>query len=64
MAVALKGVPVHEPKPPEGVVQVGGEWVYDEFAGGRGVASVGLEDKLPPPPTTEERNSILDLFKR
>ena len=33
MAYALKGVPVQEPTPPEGVVQVGGDWMFDEFAG-------------------------------
>ncbi|MFO1272887.1 MAG: penicillin-binding protein 1A [Rubrivivax sp.] len=64
MQVALKGVPVQEPTPPEGVVQSGGSWVYDEYSNGRGVASVGLEDQLPPASTKEERNSILDLFKR
>ena len=30
----------------------------------RGVRSVGLEDKIPEPPTTDERRSILDLFRR
>jgi penicillin-binding protein 1A len=64
MAYALKGVPVKEPAPPEGVVQVAGDWVFDEFAGGRGVASLGLEDKVPEAPNSEERNSILDLFRR
>ena len=28
------------------------------------VRTLGLEDVLPPAPTTEERNSILDLFRR
>lgn len=64
MQSALKGVPVAELQPPEGVVNVGGSWVYDEFAGGAGVGSLGLEDKVPVAPTNEERNSILDLFKR
>jgi penicillin-binding protein 1A len=64
MGYALKGVPTQEPTPAEGVVNVGGEWVYDEFAHGAGVTSVGL-DQAPPPtaPTEEEKRSILDLFK-
>ena len=70
---ALKGVPVMEPAAPEGVVNVGGEWYYDEYARGAGVSSVGLEDKgaagaegqpakqaLPP---ADEKKGILDLFR-
>src|SRR6185369_6017379 len=41
MESALKGVPVMEPSAPEGVVNVGGEWYYDEFARGGGVANLG-----------------------
>jgi penicillin-binding protein 1A len=65
MQHALKRVPVAEPVPPEGLIdQGGGDWVYDEFASGRGVAHVGLEDQpLPSPPSAEERSSILDLFR-
>ena len=65
MRVALKGVPVEEQLPvPEGVVNRNGEWYFDEFAGGAGVSSVGLDDKVPEPPTEEERKSILDIFRR
>jgi len=64
MGHALKGKPVAEPAPPEGVVNLNGEWYYDEYAHGRGVSSLGMEDKLPAAPTEEEKNSILDLFKR
>jgi penicillin-binding protein 1A len=64
MAQALRGVPVEEPTPPEGVVQDGGYWKFQEFSGAAGVASVGLEDMLPPPPSTQERSTILDLFRR
>jgi len=65
MATMLKGVPVQEPLPPEGVVNLAGEWYYEEYARGAGVSSVGLEDKAAPtPPSDEERNSILDLFRR
>ncbi len=59
----LKGVPVQEPAPPEGVVNVGGEWFYEEYARGAGVSSVGLDEKSPTPPSDDERNSILDLFR-
>lgn len=64
MRFALKGVPVGEPQPPEGVVNINGEWYYEEYTHGTGVSSVGLEDKLPTTPTEDERKSILDLFKR
>jgi penicillin-binding protein 1A len=57
-------VPVQELTPPEGVIQVDGDWSFEEFGHGAGVRSLGLEDVLPPPPTTEERSSILDLFRR
>ncbi|MFY7856831.1 MAG: penicillin-binding protein 1A [Rubrivivax sp.] len=64
MGHALKNVPVQELQPPEGVVQVQGRWVYDEFGQGGGVASLGLEDVVPKPPDAEERSSILDMFRR
>jgi penicillin-binding protein 1A len=64
MQHALRGVPVQEYKAPEGVVNSGGYWMFEEFAHGNGVASLGLDDKIPQPATTEERSSILDLFKR
>ncbi|MDO9358672.1 MAG: penicillin-binding protein 1A [Polaromonas sp.] len=48
MEYALKGVPVAEYSPPEGVVNIGGEWFYDEYAKGSGVSSVGLGDKPAP----------------
>jgi penicillin-binding protein 1A len=44
METALKGVPVQEPSAPEGVVNVGGEWYFEEFAKGNSVTSIGLED--------------------
>ena len=64
MQHALKGVPVAELKPPAGVVQQGSYWMFEEFGGGGGVSSLGLEDPIPQAPSPEERNSILDLFKR
>ena len=74
MRTALKGVPVAEPKPPEGVVRVGGDWYYEEYALGGGISNLGgaglaprPEPELAPengtPAASEERNRILDLFK-
>jgi penicillin-binding protein 1A len=65
MRVALQDVPVAELEPPPGVVQQeDGLWVYDEFASGGGVRSVGLDQTVPRAASPEERNSILDLFRR
>jgi penicillin-binding protein 1A len=64
MDVALKDVPVAEVQAPPGVVQEDGSWVYEEFSGGAGVRSVGLDEATPRPPTSDERNLILDLFRR
>lgn len=47
MTMALKGRSEEVPLMPEGVVNVGGEYYYEEFQPGLGVASVGLEDGLP-----------------
>ena len=64
MKHALNGVPVEQYAVPDGVINLGDEWYYEEYTKGAGVASVGLEDKLPSSPDEEERKSILDLFKR
>jgi penicillin-binding protein 1A len=64
MQHALRGVPVQEPTPPQGVINVGGTWVFEEYAGGQGVSSLGLEDAVPEAPSTDERRGILDLFRR
>jgi len=69
MQHALKGVPVAELPVPPGVVNVGGEWFYEEFARNAGVTSLGVsegagtENPDSPPPPSEERNRILDLFR-
>ncbi len=47
MAHALKGVAVGKFDPPEGVTNINGEWYYEEYSRGGGIASVGLEDPLP-----------------
>ncbi|UCU98506.1 penicillin-binding protein 1A [Acidovorax radicis] len=70
MERALKGVPVMEPTVPPGLVNVGGEWFYEEYARNAGVSSVGMEDRSTgsagapqAPPPSEERSRILDLFR-
>lgn len=63
MGYALKGVPVDEPTAPEGLVNVNGEWFYDEYTRSTGVSSLGVDDNTPPAPPQEEKKSILDLFK-
>ncbi|MBH2020052.1 MAG: penicillin-binding protein 1A [Burkholderiales bacterium] len=79
MEYALKGVPVTEYQPPEGVVNLNGEWYYDEYAKGAGISSVGMlpegassAETNPPPdpggaiqvlPPSDEKKRILDLFK-
>ena len=74
METALRGVPVKELAAPEGVVNVAGEWFFDEFVQSAGVRSLGLEEKAAPNPLsgtpgvqelppTDERKRILDLFK-
>jgi penicillin-binding protein 1A len=77
METAIKGVPVTEltANPPAGIVNVGGEWYYDDYAPGRGVAALGVDTGPTPPaeaisgapigptPQPEERSRILDLFR-
>lgn len=64
MQFALRNAPVAEIEPPEGLIQVGSDWVFDEYAGNRGVTALSAEDdKAPPPASADEKKSILDLFK-
>ena len=73
METALKGVPITEVSPPDGVVNSGGEWYFDEFAHGTDVSNLGLDDRNAKPgtsntpsqdlPPADERKRILDLFK-
>ena len=65
METALRNLPIAEPTHPEDLVQMGGDWVYPEFAGNNGISSLGTNangqtETLPP---EEERNRILDLFR-
>ncbi|HLL19850.1 MAG TPA: penicillin-binding protein 1A [Rubrivivax sp.] len=64
MQHALRGAPVQELTPPPGVSQSAGYWMYDEHTQGNGIASVGLEERAPQTTSAEERNTILDLFRR
>lgn len=78
MQTALQGVPVSEPRAPAGVVKLEGEWYFDDYAPGRGIASLGVDTQaqapaptaeelagvpVSPPAAPEERNRILDLFR-
>lgn len=79
MGTALKDVPLADYKVPSGVIRAGGEWYFEEFGPGRGVRGLGLKDRwpgagddadapdqsvnAPPPPSDEDRSSILDLFR-
>ena len=47
MKEALKDVPQTQYEPPAGVINVGGEWYYEEFGPGRGVGALGLNDPWP-----------------
>jgi len=66
MQTALRQMPVAEYTLPEGLVQVGNEWAYEEFARG-GVTSLGLGDKGDEKPANlpagDEKRRILDLFR-
>ena len=69
MEHALKDVPVMEPEAPEGVMNSGGEWFYDEYVRGAGIRSLGLGDKpaagpeIQTLPAADEKKKILDLFR-
>ncbi len=66
METALRQVPVSEYPVPEGLVHVGSDWVFEEFAR-NGVSSLGLgdkaDDKPAPMPPADEKSRILDLFR-
>ncbi len=65
MSSALRGVAVSEPSAPEGVLNVNGEWYFDEFSGKAGVPSLSDDEAhLPKAAGEDEKKSILDMFKR
>ncbi|HEX3140315.1 MAG TPA: PBP1A family penicillin-binding protein [Rhizobacter sp.] len=47
MRTALQNVPVQEPEAPEGLVQVDGEWLYEEWAAGGQRTHVGFDEPAP-----------------
>ena len=49
MAVALKNVPVEEVQPPAGVVRVGEDWRYEEWADGGFLESIGVDGQAISP---------------
>jgi penicillin-binding protein 1A len=64
METALKNMPVMDAFAPEGVVNVNGEWYFDEYARGGGVSSLGLgNEKGGSLPEPDEKKRILDLFR-
>ncbi len=72
MEKALKSTPPSELPVPAGVVNLGGEWFYEEYARGAGITSMGLDGKsaegqaggpIQVLPAPDERRRILDLFK-
>ena len=69
MESALRGVPVSEPAVPEGLIQVNGDWMFEGFDKEGSITSLGLGQESPAArpssaPASEERNRILDLFRR
>ncbi|MGH6643874.1 MAG: penicillin-binding transpeptidase domain-containing protein, partial [Bradyrhizobium sp.] len=59
MKQALNGVPETAREMPAGVVNLGGEFYFAELQPGQGIASVGLEDALPPEEQTK-RDTVRD----
>ncbi|RTL33929.1 MAG: penicillin-binding protein 1A [Burkholderiales bacterium] len=68
MTTALHNAPIEEPAPPEGVVNVGGEWFYEEYTPGTGVRELGPDSTdspngaTPAPSSDEEKRGILNMF--
>lgn len=75
MQLALAGKPLATYLVPSGLVQVGGDWQFEEYAGTAGVVSLGLDERTSTPSgvsnaepphgnqASEEKRSILDLFR-
>jgi len=77
METALKTAPVAELPVPAGVVNVNGEWYYEENSRGSGISSLGINGRpasssngiasqaapIQVLPPADERRRILDLFK-
>ena len=63
MSEALRDTPVMELPVPAGVVNVAGEWYYDNYAPGSGMARIGGGEGEAAPTESDEKRSILDLFR-
>jgi penicillin-binding protein 1A len=63
MQEALRNTPVADMPVPPGVVNVQGEWYYDNFAPGSGLGSLSAGEGEPNTPASDEKRGILDLFK-
>jgi penicillin-binding protein 1A len=68
MESALRAVPVSQPAVPDGLVNVGGDWLFEELSRNGSVTTLGVSSestaaKPAPLPAGEERNRILDLFR-
>jgi len=71
MAQALKNVPLAEYPVPEGVVNIDGDWFFNEYTKTTGIATLGMEgagkprEEAPviPMPVADEKKKILELFK-
>ncbi|MGV0961505.1 MAG: penicillin-binding protein 1A [Limnohabitans sp.] len=69
METALRAIPVSEPQVPEGLIHVGGDWMFDELGKDGSISSLGTGQESTPHkpsavPANEEKNRILDLFRR
>jgi len=68
MSTALRNAPVEEPAAPEGVLNVGGEWFYEEYTSGTGVRELGPDNtdgpagSAPAPSSEDEKKGILNMF--
>jgi penicillin-binding protein 1A len=74
MRAARRGAPVRQPAVPAGLVQVEGDWMYQEFAEGGAVRSVDVDEmpwpfrwKFPVPtiedePRQQEKKRMQDLY--
>ena len=63
MQEALRNTPVADMPVPPGVVNVQGEWYYDNFAPDSGLGSLSAGEGEPDTPASDEKRGILDLFK-
>ena len=56
-----------EPAQPDGLVNIGGEWFYEEYTLGTGVRELAAEPEdlapaAPEPTSPDEKKDILDMF--